>query len=82
MLALSRQQGLVSAANAVSCYDADVTKVRMQLQAIRMADGTKPPGLVSKIVNQYHAAAADTKFELPPSAYDNLQVCFCSCKQE
>lgn len=25
---------------------ADVTKVRMQLQAIRMADGTKPPGLV------------------------------------
>ena len=26
---------------------ADVTKVRLQLQAIRMADGTKPPGLVS-----------------------------------
>lgn len=29
------------------CLVADVTKVRMQLQAIRMPDGTKPPGLVS-----------------------------------
>ena len=29
------------------CLIADVTKVRMQLQAIRMPDGTKPPGLVS-----------------------------------
>ncbi|DBA79181.1 hypothetical protein WJX77_010083 [Trebouxia sp. C0004] len=40
----------VSIAN-VATMPMDVTKVRMQLQAIRMADGTKPPGLLQTGVN-------------------------------
>ncbi|KAL3137844.1 hypothetical protein ABBQ38_005097 [Trebouxia sp. C0009 RCD-2024] len=40
----------VSVAN-VATMPMDVTKVRMQLQAIRMADGTKPPGLLQTGVN-------------------------------
>lgn len=40
----------VSIAN-VATMPMDVTKVRMQLQAIRMPDGTKPPGLLQTGVN-------------------------------